>query len=327
MIYPNFKICSYNVENLFIPPYSNPESYKLYKYEKAPKKAKQVAEAILNIDAHIYFLCEVGGEDSLKNFVINYLEDKYYYSLIPGNSDRGIELAYLIKKDVQLEFKHFTHKNRPLNFVYPHEEKENRELIERNESPLFESHRPSRDIAELRIYSNDSKIPSLILLGVHLKSQLDKEGIDFGGRLRRKAEFKQLVETYNILNKRYKQKVPILLLGDFNGKAALNVRDEEFNSLYESTDLLDVLELIDEPQEARVTIHIFEKSGADLSLQLDYIFLPKCMRNQIRKSESGIYLYRNDYGAPLPRPTTIYERYQLPSDHFPIVCTLENIKL
>jgi endonuclease/exonuclease/phosphatase family metal-dependent hydrolase len=315
------------VENLFIPPYSDPESYKLYKYEKSPKKVKQVAEAILDIDADILFLCEVGGIDSLKNFVENHLESKYHYSLIPGNSDRGIELAYLVKKDLTLEFKHFTHKNRSLNFNYPHEEKENRELISKNMPPLFEPHKPSRDIAELRIYSNDSEIPSLILLGVHLKSQLDKEGIDFGGRLRRKAEFNQLIETYEILNNRYDQKVPILLLGDFNGKAALNIRDEEFNSLYETTELLDVLELINEPQEARVTIHIFEKSGEDLSLQLDYIFLPKSLRNQIRKKESGIYLYRNDYGAPLPRPTTIYERYQLPSDHFPVVCTLENLKL
>jgi endonuclease/exonuclease/phosphatase family metal-dependent hydrolase len=327
LIYPKFSICSFNVENLFIPPYSNEESYKLYKYQKDPKKVKQLAQAILDIDADVIFLCEVGGEDSLKNFVEKNLEQKYNYSLIKGNSDRGIELAYLTKVGLMLEFKHFTHKSRALDFNYPHEEKENRELLEKGLEPKHSPLLPSRDIAELRIFSNDSETPSMILLGVHLKSQLDKEGIDFGGRLRRKAELIQLIKTYNILNKRYNEKVPIILLGDFNGKAAKEIRDPEFDYLYENSSLEDVLEVINEPQNNRVSIHIFDKAGEDLSLQLDYIFLPESVRDKVLKRESGIYLYKNEYGAPLPRPTTLYERYQQPSDHFPVVCTFTNIEL
>ncbi|WP_127717438.1 hypothetical protein [Halobacteriovorax sp. HLS] len=327
MKYSKFSICSYNVENLFIPPYSNQECYKLYKYEKSSEKVKKVAEAILDINAEIIFLCEVGGIDSLKNFVDKHLEDKYHYSLIPGNSDRGIELAYLIKKDLPVECRHYTHKNRELGFLYPHEEKENQHLISQQLPPLYNSHYPSRDIAELRLYSNDSEVPSLILLGVHLKSHLDKEGIDFGGKLRRKAELEHLVSTYNILNKRYNGEVPIILLGDFNGNASLNNHDVEFKKIYEQDDLLDTLEIINEPQENRVSIHIFEKSGKDLSLQLDYIFLPKSLHHKVRPKESGIYNYKNDYGAPLPRPTSIYERYQLPSDHYPVVCTLNDLNI
>lgn len=327
MKYSNFTICSFNVENLFIPPYSDEASYKRYKYQKDPKKVKRVAETILEINADIVFLCEVGGIDSLKNFVEKNLEDRYHYSLIPGNSDRGIELAYLTKKELVLDFKHFTHKNRDLAFNYPHEEKENKECQEKGlplaHSPLL----PSRDIAELRVFSNDSDTPSMILLGVHLKSQLDKEGVDFGGKLRREAELVQLVKTYNILNKRYKGEVPIILLGDFNGKASISNTDKEFSSLYESTELRDVLEIIEEPIENRVSIHIFDKGGEDLSLQLDYIFLPPALHQKVIKKESGIYLYKNDYGAPLPRPTTLYERYQQPSDHFPIVCTISDIDL
>ncbi len=320
----NFSICAFNVENLFLPPYSNEESYVLYKYEKSKDKVERLAKAIKDIDSDIVFLCEVGGEDSLKNLVEEYLDGEYLYSLIPGNSERGIELAYLIKNDTDYTFKHFTHKRRPLNFNYPHEEKENYYQMSMGKKRVFPSHLPSRDIAELRIFKGDSDKPFLILLGVHLKSQLDKEGIDFGGRLRRTAEFKQLVETYNVLNKRYHNKVPILLLGDFNGKACREETDPEFKNLYESTDLEDVLEVINEPKEARVSIHIFDKQGKDQGHQLDYIFLPKMLHHKIDPKLSGLYSYKNEDGVPFPRPTSLYERYQLPSDHFPIVCTIKD---
>lgn len=321
----NFSICSFNVENLFLPPYSKEESYALYKYEKSKDKVERLAKAIKDIDSDIFFLCEVGGEDSLKNFVEVYLDDNYLYSLIKGNSDRGIELAYIIKKGSDYTFKHFTHKRRPLNFNYPHEEKENHYQMSMGKKRVYPSHLPSRDIAELRIFRGDSDKPFLILLGVHLKSQLDKEGIDFGGKLRRAAEFKQLLETYKVLNKRYHSKVPIILLGDFNGKACRDETDMEFQSLYESTDLEDVLEVISEPKESRVSIHIFDKQGKDQGHQLDYIFLPKILHKYVDYKTSGLYNYKNDEGAPFPRPTSLYERYQLPSDHFPIVCSLKKI--
>ncbi len=319
-----FSICSFNVENLFLPPYSKEESYTLYKYEKSKDKVERLAKAIKDIDSDIIFLCEVGGEDSLRNFTEVYLENEYLYSLMPGNSERGIELAYLIKKDTDYTFKHLTHKRRPLNFNYPHEEKENYYQMSMGKKRVYPSHLPSRDIAELRIFKDDSEKPFLILLGVHLKSQLDKEGIDFGGRLRRKAEFKQLIETYKVLNKRYHQKVPIILLGDFNGKACRDETDPEFVNLYETTDLEDVLEVINEPKEARVSIHIFDKQGKDQGHQLDYIFLPKVLHSKVNPKRSGLYNYKNEEGVPFPRPTSLYERYQLPSDHFPIVCTFKN---
>ncbi|WP_372654838.1 hypothetical protein [Halobacteriovorax sp.] len=319
-----FSICAFNVENLFLPPYSEEDSYILYKYEKSKDKVERLAKAIKDIDSDIIFLCEVGGEDSLKNLVEVYLDNNYLYSLMPGNSERGIELAYLIKKGSEYTFKHLTHKRRPLNFNYPHEEKENHYQMSMGKKRVYPSHLPSRDIAELRVFKEGSEKPFLILLGVHLKSQLDKEGIDFGGRLRRAAEFKQLVETYNVLNKRYHQKVPILLLGDFNGKACREETDPEFQKIYESTDLEDVLEVINEPKEARVSIHIFDKQGKDQGHQLDYIFVPKMLHKKIDAKHSGLYNYKNEEGAPYPRPTSLYERYQLPSDHFPIVCTIKN---
>jgi len=325
--FDKFTICSFNIENLFLPPYENKENYSLYKYEKNPEKVKRTAASILDINPDICFLCEVGGIDSLKNFVKNHLNDSYHYSLIPGNSERGIELAYLVKKDLDLEFKHFTHKNRPLNFNYPHEEKENFHQTSMGKTAIYESHLPSRDIAELRVFKKGHDRPSLILLGVHLKSHLDKEGIDFSGKLRRGAELKQLVETHNILNKRYKETVPILLLGDFNGRAWREGHDEEFEDIYSRTSLEDILEITKVPMERRVSIHIFDKAGKDMGHQLDYIFMPPMLHSLVVPKESGIYLYKNEDGAPYPRPTSLYERYQQPSDHYPVVCTLNNLKL
>lgn len=327
MNFDKFTICTFNIENLFLPPYENKANYNLYKYEKNIDKVKKVARAILDIKPDICFLCEVGGIDSLKNFVTKYLDDSYHYSLIPGNSERGIELAYLVKKGLELDFKHFTHKNRPLNFNYPHEEKENHHQLSMGKSKIYESHLPSRDIAELRVFKKGYDKPSLILLGVHLKSHLDKEGIDFSGKLRRGAELKQLVETHNILNKRYKETVPILLLGDFNGRACLVEHDEEFQDIYDKTKLRDVLEVMKVPTERRVSIHIFDKTGKDMGHQLDYIFIPPSLHTLLEPKESGIYLFKNETGAPYPRPTSLYERYQQPSDHYPVVCTLNNLEL
>lgn len=301
------RLCLYNVENLFLVNPSIGDSYK-----KPLDKVEWVARTIKEINADIVMLCEVGGLHSLDLFNSKYLDDAYYTALIPGNSDRGIEMGYLIHKRVSYFHQLISHKNLVLPFHYPHELQ--------NKTKELPKHKFSRDISELRLIK-DQKIEMILLL-VHLKSKLDKEGIDFNGNLRRKAECLCLVETYNQLRETHKN-IPIIVAGDFNGRAQKLNPEPEFLSLYDKSDLLDVLEIIQEPIERRSTYFHFNRDLVREASQLDYIMLPPEVQKHVQKEESGIYQYRDPHGVVLPPPQDSFQRYALPSDHYPIVVTLK----
>src|SRR5438045_3925837 len=99
---PNtFKIVQLNAENLFLylddmterdwRKLSEKDWQKLSKATVANKslvKTLWLADTLLHIDADIVCLNEVGGHESLSNFVRFFLADKYNVHLIEGNSDR-----------------------------------------------------------------------------------------------------------------------------------------------------------------------------------------------------------------------------------------------
>ncbi len=319
----NLRVFLLNAENLFLPPYSEeflkrsgfPENYS-----KDIEKTKNIAKVISELDPQFILLSEVGGLDSLENFNERYLEKKYIPSLIEGNSDRGIEVGFLIKKEMPLRYEHYTHRNRPLNFNYPFE-------LNLHKEADLPTHYLSRDIAELRVFNKEDKedsAPLFIILHVHLKSQQDRNRIDAGGRLRRQAEFELLLKTYSILNKRYKGEVPIFLTGDLNGVAIKKNCDEAFKSIYKDTDLEDILELLDIPENERTTLVHFEGPNNPKFLQFDYFFIPSSLKNDLVPAESGVYRYKDKDGMPMPLPTASYMRYQMPSDHYPLLLTLRN---
>lgn len=305
----------FNVQNLFIGPYTIKRDYPL-PYSKNLEKVNEIAKVILKENPDIIMLTEVGGEDSLINFNKSFLDDQYIPSLIMGNSDRGIELGYLIKKSLPFAYEQYTHKNRKLDFNYPNE-------TELDPKPI---HYLSRDIAELRFYNSeeDKKTPCLIILLVHLKSKLDKDGLDHQGTNRRQAEFSILVDTYNVLNTRYDNKVPIFLAGDFNGNASNIETDREFKKIYNDTQLLDVMELAKvEPEERFSFIH-FPDHYTGLKQQLDYIFIPQNLENIIDKKRSGAYRFRDQEENLITIPTNRSILYTLPSDHYPVFLKLKN---
>lgn len=284
-------------------------------YKKPVEKIEWVARTLKEIDADIIMLCEVGGLQSLDLFNSRFLGDQYFSALLPGNSDRGIEMGYLIHKRLPLFHQIISHKDRPLDFNYPHE------ILEHKKSAgELKLHKFSRDIAELRLLQ-DQKIKFIVLL-VHLKSKLDKEGIDFNGALRRKAELQGLVETYNQRRSEFPG-VPIIVAGDFNGMAQRHSLEPEFHSLYEKTDLEDVLEVINEPAERRFSYFHFNRENVREASQLDYIMLPPELHALVKKEESGIYHYRDPQGVLIPYPQDSFQRYALPSDHYPVVATLK----
>ena len=317
------KLCLFNVENLFLLSNLNKEGYK-----KPQDKIDWIGRTLREIDADIIMLCEVGGLQSLDLFNHRQLHNNYYTALLPGNSDRGIEMGYLIHKRFPYSHQLISHKEKVLDFNYPHELKAHQEEVRKlslfpDQLPArgLRLHRLSRDISELRLI-RDQKIKLIIFL-VHLKSKMDKEGIDFNSTLRREAECKTVVRTYNERKLEFPD-IPIIVAGDFNGMAQRNSCESEFRSLYSETDLEDMLEVIGELPERRHTYFHFNREQVREPSQLDYIMLPRELHTQVLKEESGIYLYRDPHGVILPYPQDSFQRYALPSDHYPLVLTLEN---
>jgi exonuclease III len=321
----NLKFCQINAENLFLL-FDNtlpPNYLKLEKkqweslttsvFENKPlQKVINLAKTLNEIDADIVMLNEVGGVESLKNFNQYFLDSKYSPILVEGNSDRSIDVGFLIKKNLPFYFDLFSHKNKEIDLVYP-------QSVDKKITYRF-----SRDCAELRLFKSDVNNPFLIILLTHLKSPLDPERIDAGGVLRRASELRACVDIYNELKKSYPQ-TPVMLCGDFNGTAGRLNTDVEFAYLYANTDLEDVLELAQVANEERHTF-IQVKSGLrSEGRQIDYCFLPETLKSKLMPSSASTYLYRDPYGSPLKKPDTLEQKAQLPSDHYPIIFTLENM--
>lgn len=321
----NLKFCQINAENLFLL-FDNalpPNYLKLEKkqweslttsvFENKPlQKTIHLADSIKDIDADIVMLNEVGGVESLKNFNQYFLDGKYSPILVEGNSDRSIDVGFLIKKNLPFYFDLFSHKNKEIDLTYA-------QTADKKITYKF-----SRDCAELRLFKSDVNNPFLIILLTHLKSPLDPERIDAGGLLRRASELRACVDIYNDLKKTYPQ-TPVMLCGDFNGAASRINTDVEFAYLYANTDLEDVLELAQVPAEDRHTF-IQVKSGLrSEGRQIDFCFLPESLKSKLKPQSASTYLYKDPYGSPLKKPDTLDQKAQLPSDHYPIIFTLENL--
>lgn len=331
---PNtFKIMQLNAENLFLflDDQTDRDWRKLSEKEwqklshasvpnKSLSKTLWLADSILDIGADIVCMNEVGGEESLRNFTKFFLKGQYIPHLIEGNSDRGIDIGYLVKKDFAARLELRTHKDRPLQFLYPHEQVS---LETGMPDRPIKSHYFSRDCAELRIYAQDSNRPSLIVLLVHLKSKLDPDGIDPEGRGRREAEVRTLMGIYKEVRAEFQPAVPVIVAGDFNGCARRSQLAAEFAELGK-TDLQSVIDLAGHEGEKAATQIIFSRNGAISCMEIDFIFVSPELEPHLIREGVEVYRYRSDLRVPLPLPQTLEQRTYLPSDHYPVVATFKN---
>jgi hypothetical protein len=285
---------------------------------------RQLAKAVREMDPDILLLCEVGGLESLSNFSRYFLDDEYAPHLIEGNSDRGIDLGYLVRRSLPFTYDLISHKQRPIDFLYPHERQSKDTGYGDLKSARITSHRFSRDVLELRVFDDASGVPALVILQVHLKSQLDRDRIDPGGRERRRAELEKLVTIYAEINADFGGKVPIILGGDFNGSVALPEPDEEFRALYERTQLRDVLEVANIPRDERFTyMQLSNGNRVGVRRQLDYLFVPPELSERVNKEESWVFRFRDEFGMTMILPRNLNEKQLLPSDHYPLILTLD----
>ncbi len=315
----SIKFLTWNLENFFIAP----SSIGPFNSLKETSKVEAITKIIKENSPDVMFLTEVGGEESLELFNQKYLDNDYIVSFMPTNSNRGIDLGYMISKrfmkNRNLELKQFSHKREPLDFIYPHDIAKNKALVLAGKKPTQKSEKLSRDLAELYFIEKDHRSPLFIILGVHLKSKLDKEGIDWHGSRRRGAECKYVVNHYRELKERYDQKVPIFITGDFNGEAHKLICEPELAELYKETDLIDFTDALELNREDCYSFAGFDKNKKVFGLQLDYFFIPTKWSRFLNKEGSGVLRYKNPEGGVYPLPQTPGARHALPSDHYPLI--------
>lgn len=329
----NFKVVQLNAENLFLFLSDNTErdwknmnekDWQRLSTSNVPNKSLVktlwLAESLLDMDADVVCMNEVGGIESLHNFAKLFLRGKYVAHLMEGNSDRGIDVGFLVHKDFSKKVELRTHKDRPLDFLYPHERDTNLYFEGMAPDRQVKTHYFSRDCAELRIFEDGQDQPALIVLSVHLKSKLDPEGIDPQGKQRREAEVKTLMKIYRELRAEFSSATKIILAGDFNGSARRQGLAEEFSELA-NTDLESVLDIMGIANEEAATQLQFNRGGGMNALQIDFIFISPDLKPELITAE--VFRYRSDLKVALPIPKTLEQRTYLPSDHFPVIATFK----
>lgn len=265
---------------------------------KSKEKTQMLALEIKDAEADVVMVTEVGGVESLRNFAKYLLNDEYEALSLPSNSDRGIDLGYLVKKNLGLELKLKSHIDYPL--------------------PL-PARKFSRDVLRLDLVQNNT--PKMIFLLVHIKSKLDMNKTDFEGRSRRVHEIKGLIDIYLNLQKDHPD-IPIFVGGDMNGHAGEKDTEEEFKQIYQLTDLKDIAYLAQIPDEERFSYVYFNRGGNRFIQQIDYLFVSEKFASIIESSECYFPRYKNLNGAPLAIPQRMEQKNTLPSDHYPFVATL-----
>jgi hypothetical protein len=290
---------------------------------KPLEKAKALGRIVLEQAPDILILSEVGGFESLKNFNRLFLQELYSPALIEGNSDRNIDVGYLVKKTTNYYFDIVSNRTRPIGFLYPHE----RERLDDPTSGKIPSHKFSRDVAELHLFKKDREKPFLVFLATHLKSRLDPNGFDPNGTQRREAELRTLIEIYQELETKFASQVPIVVAGDFNGNASRFNTDPEFQLLYKSTALKDIGELASLPQDKTCTYYQVGRNSKSEGRQLDYCFLSAGAQKFLDPSSVQFYRYKDHLGLEKDPPTTLDAKLHLPSDHYPLLFTLTGVPL
>ncbi len=327
----------FNVENLFVlvdPPFesklknlitsTNETEWQKLSTSLTPNKpivqVRALAREIKSLAPDVLMLCEVGGRESLENFSRYFLDDLYSPFLIEGNSDRGIDLGYLVKKSLPFHYELLSHKNRTIDFLYPHERLSQKTGYAQGSLALLKSHRFSRDVLELRLFLEGSAQPLGVFLLVHLKSQLDRDHIDPLGRDRRKAEMEKLIEIYKEIETELGSQTPIFIGGDFNGLAGGEKVESEFAVIQDETQLRDVLDLAKIPFRERFTHMQMSSYGASTAnKQLDYLFLSPSAQALLQKDSTFVYRFQDEFGIGMDIPRSLADKRLLPSDHYPIV--------
>lgn len=309
------KLCTFNLENLFISlehfdggdleKFSESEWRRLAlsqlrDKQKPINKLWALAAAITDMNPDVLMLIEVGGKESLDHFNHYFLKDAYTPYFVETNSRRAIDLAFMVKRDLCLRAKALSNRHVPVKM--------------RGTPNHGLATRFSRDVAEFHL--SVGRELKLILLLVHLKSKISTDR-DFQGRDLRRAEAEALAALYEQISQKYPN-TPIVVGGDFNSE----LTSPELEVLTQ-TDLTDFHDLIGTAKEDRISLVHFDYQGKPQPQVLDYLLISPHLKSKVIAKSSYTYRYKSFYDTPHPLPTNVHHRYHMPSDHYPVVLTIE----
>lgn len=307
------KVGFYNVLNFFakvgkhVPDPDNPGRLKKVSDAK-PKPEWAVREQgriILENDLDIVTLAEVENIVALEDFNERYLGGAYHAYLIEGNDERGIDIAFLVKKDLPFVIEQRSHKDE--TWVDP--------ILGGGPKTLF-----SRDLTALVIRAPGKDSPLFVIFGTHYKSKRDRDRRDSESTILRAAQVRRSAEIIARYRKEFGPEVPIMVAGDFNGSVG---REAAFDPLFKAAGLTDSFDASSNPPSDRDRItHTYHPSGGVArSAQMDAVLVSKALRAAVKSAR--VYRYKNPDGTVRPIPKTYEEREKNPSDHFPVIVALD----
>lgn len=310
------KVGSYNVLNLFenvgkhVPDPDNPGKLKKISEARPKEEASLRAQGriILENDLDVVTLAEVENIAALRDFNERFLDGKYAVHLIEGNDERGIDVAFLVKKDLPLSVEQRSHKEE--TWLDP--------VLGGGPRALF-----SRDLTALVVRVPGKAQPLFVMFGTHYKSKRDRDGDPESGLLRA-AQVRRTAEIVSRYRAEFGDGVPMMLAGDFNGEVG---KDAAFRPLFEAAGLSDSFDALPNPpsDKDRVTHTFHPKGGATHAGQMDAVLVSGALRGAVKRAE--VYRYKNDDGTVRALPATYEERSRNPSDHFPVIVTLDFVAL
>jgi hypothetical protein len=166
--------------------------------------------------------------------------------------------------------------------------------------------------------NKNEKVPALIIVGNHGRSQRDRAN-DKGGVQIRSAQYQAAAEIIAGYMKRWPQ-VAIVLGGDFNTELRNSPEVLPLRSI-----MRDSFDIAKVPMQARTTHTFHPEGGARVLSQLDTIYVSPVLAPSVRGA--AVYHYRDASGRELPLPRTFDERAQNPSDHFPVAIELSTERI
>lgn len=248
-------------------------------------KVKAIAELIEKIQPDICLLTEVGGLESLSNFNLFFLQNHFEVICPKSNSDRGIDLGILLKKELK-ESHH----------------------IKFHKKKVF-----ARGVLELTLKHHEKRITFLL---THLKSKISK-ATDFEGRSQRQIEVHELVKIFQKIDQKYKQ--PLFICGDLNGILCPDTTDIELLDLANKLGLKDVFEHLNRDNFERASFLYYNTSQETHLMQLDYFLLSDQWRELIDPASCVLDF---DGGKRETIPATRDIKLNQPSDHYPLYIKL-----
>lgn len=303
----SLKIMSFNVENLFwrVGKFGFNEEGEFVLLEdkgapepKSEEKLSKIRALIWDQAPDIAVIQEVENLSALENLAQHELKGLYQPFLIKGNDQRGIEIGFLIRRDLPYFIQHFTNKDE--EFEADHE--------------LFPSKKIfSRDLPLLVLRAERTQDPFLLIFGNHAKSHRSRSK-DPESKILRRAQYEKAAMIIQAFRSKYGDRVPTLLVGDFNTDVKTSPELESLRTI-----MVSAFEVAPEstPAEERITHSYHPKDLPAVYSQMDDVWVAHSDQGLIRSA--FVIPFKDEEGRIIPPATSYEERETHPSDHRPVV--------